>query len=60
MFELKIKKSEKMEVYNLDGYNRSPDTKRKPEANLTPIKFGVYSVVKDSVYYMNFFKTKSY
>jgi hypothetical protein len=39
MIELVITKSEKMEVYNLDGYNRSPDTKRKPEVNLTPIKF---------------------
>ena len=51
-------KSEKMEVFiTADGYNKSPDTKRKvSEANLTPIKFGVYSILKDSVYYINFSK----
>jgi hypothetical protein len=38
-------------------YNKSPDTKRKVSVdNLTPIKFGVYSIIKDSVYYMNFSK----
>ena len=51
-------KSEKMEVFiTSDGYNKSPDTKRKVSVdNLTPIKFGVYSMLKDSVYYMNFSK----
>ncbi|MFT5252739.1 MAG: dipeptidyl aminopeptidase/acylaminoacyl peptidase [Flavobacteriales bacterium] len=51
-------KSEKMEVFiTSDGYNKSPDTKRKVSVdNLTPIKFGVYSIIKDSVYYMNFSK----
>jgi hypothetical protein len=40
-------KSEKMEVFiTSDGYNKSPDTKRKVSDNLTPIKFGVYSIIK--------------
>ena len=56
--EPKDLKSEKMEVFiTSDGYNKSPDTKRKVSVdNLNPIKFGVYSIIKDSVYYLNFSK----
>jgi dipeptidyl aminopeptidase/acylaminoacyl peptidase len=48
--------SEKMEVFiTKDGYNKTPDTKEKVSVNnLVPSKFGIYSVAKDSVYYMNF------
>jgi dipeptidyl aminopeptidase/acylaminoacyl peptidase len=49
-------KSEKMEVFiTKDGYNATPDTKEKVSINnLVATKFAIYSVAKDSVYYMNF------
>jgi dipeptidyl aminopeptidase/acylaminoacyl peptidase len=48
--------SEKMELFiTKDGYNQTPDTKEKVSvSNLVNSKFGIYSVAKDSVYYMNF------
>jgi dipeptidyl aminopeptidase/acylaminoacyl peptidase len=49
-------KSEKMEVFiTADGYNQTPNTKSKvSKDNLVTTKFGIYSVAKDSVYFMNF------
>ena len=49
-------KKEKMEVFiTADGYNQTPDTKEKVStANFAKTKFGIYSVAKDSVYYVNF------
>jgi dipeptidyl aminopeptidase/acylaminoacyl peptidase len=49
-------KSEKMEVFiTADGYNKLQNTKEKVStANLTTSKFGIYSVAKDSVYFINF------
>ncbi|WET04174.1 prolyl oligopeptidase family serine peptidase [Flavobacterium sp. YJ01] len=49
-------KSEKMEVFiTADGYNQSPETKEKVSTkNFVKTKFGIYSVAKDSVYYVNF------
>jgi dipeptidyl aminopeptidase/acylaminoacyl peptidase len=49
-------KVEKMEVFiTADGYNQSPSTKEKVSVNnLVKTKFGIYSVAKDSVYYVNF------
>jgi dipeptidyl aminopeptidase/acylaminoacyl peptidase len=49
-------KSEKMEVFiTKDGYNQTPNTKEKVSVNnLAPTKFGIYSVAKDTVFYMNF------
>ncbi|PKH68001.1 S9 family peptidase [Flavobacterium sp. ALD4] len=49
-------KSEKMEVFITDdGYNKLQNTKEKVStANLTTSKFGIYSVAKDSVYFINF------
>lgn len=49
-------KQEKMEVFITDdGYNQTPDTKEKVStANLVKTKFGIYSVAKDTVYYVNF------
>ena len=49
-------KSEKMEVFITDdGYNEVQNTKEKVStANLTTSKFGIYSVAKDSVYFINF------
>jgi dipeptidyl aminopeptidase/acylaminoacyl peptidase len=49
-------KSEKMEVFiTADGYNKSPDTKEKVSINnFVKTKFGIYSVAKDSVYFVNF------
>lgn len=49
-------KLEKMEVFITDdGYNKTPDTKEKVStANLVKTKFGIYSVAKDTVYYVNF------
>jgi dipeptidyl aminopeptidase/acylaminoacyl peptidase len=49
-------KSEKMEVFiTADGYNEVQNTKEKVStANLTTSKFGIYSVAKDSVYFINF------
>ncbi|MDX6189448.1 prolyl oligopeptidase family serine peptidase [Flavobacterium sp. Fl-318] len=51
-------KMEKMEVFITDdGYNQSPDTKEKVStANLVKTRFGIYSVAKDSVYFVNFSK----
>ncbi|WPO78178.1 S9 family peptidase [Flavobacterium sp. KACC 22761] len=49
-------KSEKMEVFiTSDGYNQNPETKEKVSVNnFVKTKFGIYSVAKDSVYYVNF------
>jgi len=49
-------KREKMEVFiTADGYNQSPETKEKVSTkNFVKTKFGIYSVAKDSVYYVNF------
>jgi dipeptidyl aminopeptidase/acylaminoacyl peptidase len=49
-------KSEKMEIFiTADGYNEVQNTKEKVStANLTTSKFGIYSVAKDSVYFINF------
>ncbi|MEP6929010.1 MAG: S9 family peptidase, partial [Flavobacterium sp.] len=51
-------KMEKMEVFITDdGYNQTPDTKEKVStANLVKTQFGIYSVAKDSVYFVNFSK----
>ncbi|WP_166923873.1 S9 family peptidase [Flavobacterium poyangense] len=51
-------KAEKMEVFITDdGYNQSPDTKEKVStANFVKTRFGIYSVAKDSVYFVNFSK----
>ncbi|MBF4494280.1 S9 family peptidase [Flavobacterium sp. JLP] len=56
LIEDKEDKKEKMEVFITDdGYNQTPDTKEKVSiANLVKTKFGIYSVAKDSVYYVNF------
>ncbi|MBZ4037570.1 prolyl oligopeptidase family serine peptidase [Flavobacterium sp. 17A] len=49
-------KRERMEVFiTADGYNQSPDTKEKVSTkNLVKTRFGIYSVARDSVYYVNF------
>ncbi|TDO97131.1 S9 family peptidase [Flavobacterium sp. 245] len=49
-------KQEKMEVFiTSDGYNQNPETKEKVSVNnFVKTKFGIYSVAKDSVYYVNF------
>jgi dipeptidyl aminopeptidase/acylaminoacyl peptidase len=49
-------KKEKMEVFiTADGYNQTPDTKEKVSVNnFVKAKLGIYSVAKDSVYYVNF------
>lgn len=49
-------KKEKMEVFITDdGYNQTPETKNKVStSNLVKTKFGIYSVAKDTVYYVNF------
>ncbi|MTH18264.1 prolyl oligopeptidase family serine peptidase [Flavobacterium sp. LC2016-01] len=49
-------KQEKMEVFiTSDGYNQNPETKEKVStSNFVKTKFGIYSVAKDSVYYVNF------
>jgi dipeptidyl aminopeptidase/acylaminoacyl peptidase len=49
-------KSEIMENFiTKDGYNESVDTKKKVSVtNLTKSKFGIYSVVQDSVCFVNF------
>lgn len=54
--EKKESKSEKMEVIvTADGYNKTPDTKSKvSESNLVGTKFGIYNIVKDTVYFVNF------
>jgi acetyl esterase/lipase len=51
-------KQEKMEVFiTEDGYNQTPDTKEKVStANLVKTQFGIYSMAKDSVYFVNFSK----
>ncbi|RXM41576.1 prolyl oligopeptidase family serine peptidase [Flavobacterium sp. YO64] len=51
-------KKEKMEVFiTSDGYNQSPETKEKVStANFVKTKFGIYSVAKDSVYFVDFSK----
>ena len=49
-------KREKMEAFiTASGYNDIIDTKEKVSVNnLVPIKFGIYNVAKDSVYFINF------
>lgn len=49
-------KREKMEVFiTSDGYNQTSETKEKVStSNFVKTKFGIYSVAKDSVYYVNF------
>lgn len=49
-------RKEKMEVFiTADGYNQSPDTKEKVSIdNFVKTRFGIYSVAKDSVYFVNF------
>ncbi|MEA9415847.1 S9 family peptidase [Flavobacterium sp. PL02] len=49
-------KKETMEVFiTADGYNQSPETKEKVSVdNFVKTKFGIYSVAKDSVYFVNF------
>ncbi|MDN3674332.1 prolyl oligopeptidase family serine peptidase [Flavobacterium branchiarum] len=49
-------RKEKMEVFiTADGYNQSPDTKEKVSVdNFVKTRFGIYSVAKDSVYFVNF------
>lgn len=49
-------KREKMEVFiTADGYNQTSETKEKVSVNnLVKTKFGIYSVAKDSVYYVDF------
>ncbi|MFZ0598821.1 MAG: DPP IV N-terminal domain-containing protein, partial [Flavobacterium sp.] len=49
-------RKEKMEVIITDdGYNQTPETKNKVStSNLVKTKFGIYSVAKDTVYYVNF------
>ncbi|KUJ60068.1 peptidase S9 [Flavobacteriaceae bacterium CRH] len=56
LIEASESKKEKMEVFITDdGYNQTPDTKEKVStANLVKTKFGIYSVAKDTVYYVNF------
>ncbi|MEO8239057.1 MAG: prolyl oligopeptidase family serine peptidase [Flavobacterium sp.] len=49
-------KQEKMEVFiTADGYNQTPETKEKVSIkNFVKTKFAIYSVVKDTVYFVNF------
>lgn len=49
-------KQEEMEVFiTADGYNKSKDTKSKVStSNFVNTKYGIYNVVKDSVYMVNF------
>jgi acetyl esterase/lipase len=49
-------KSEIMENFiTKDGYNQSVNTKEKVStSNLSKSKFGIYSIVQDSVYFVNF------
>ena len=48
--------NEKMELFiTADGYNQIVDTKEKVSVdNLLSTKFGIYSVAKDSVYFVDF------
>ena len=50
------RKNEKMELFiTADGYNQVVDTKAKVSVdNLLATKFGIYSVARDSVYFVNF------
>lgn len=54
--EIVENKSEIMENFiTEDGYNKSVNTKEKVSVtNLNKSRFGIYSVAKDSVYFMNF------
>ena len=49
-------RNEKMELFiTADGYNQIVDTKEKVSVdNLLSTKFGIYSVAKDSVYFVDF------
>ena len=50
------RRNEKMELFiTADGYNQIVDTKEKVSVdNLLSTKFGIYSVAKDSVYFVDF------
>ena len=50
------RKNEKMELFiTADGYNQIEETKEKVSVdNLLSTKFGIYSVAKDSVYFVDF------
>ena len=50
------RRNEKMELFiTSDGYNQIVDTKEKVSVdNLLTTKFGIYSVAKDSVYFVDF------
>ncbi|MCG9793850.1 S9 family peptidase [Flavobacterium algicola] len=56
LIEVVKSKSEIMEnLITADGYNKSVDSKDKVSIlNLKKSKFGIYSVAKDSVYYIDF------
>ncbi|KAF2508276.1 S9 family peptidase [Flavobacterium foetidum] len=49
-------KKEKMEVFiTSDGYNQNPETKDKVSINnFVKTRYAIYSVAKDSVYFVNF------
>ncbi|MFB9079207.1 prolyl oligopeptidase family serine peptidase [Flavobacterium procerum] len=49
-------KKEKMEVFiTSDGYNQNPETKDKVSVNnFVKTRYAIYSVAKDSVYFVNF------
>jgi len=49
-------KQEKMEVFiTADGYNQMPETKEKVSVkNLVKTRYAIYSVAKDSVYFVDF------
>lgn len=50
--------AEKMAVFiTADGYNKTRDTKEKVSTqNIFEMKYGIYNVVKDTLYYMDFSK----
>ena len=56
LIEKKEDKNEKMAVFiTADGYNKTADTKEKvSENNLVNTKFGIFNVVKDTTYFVNF------
>lgn len=49
-------KQEKMEIFiTADGYNQTPETKEKVSVkNLVRTRYAIYSVAKDSVYFVDF------
>jgi dipeptidyl aminopeptidase/acylaminoacyl peptidase len=56
LVEVNEGKSEIMQNFiTKDGYNQSVNTKKKVStSNLTKSKFGIYSIAKDSVYFVDF------